>query len=97
MALPQVDSDMRPSMLLDKMRALTPPGELKQPTSLFWYAFLLRLPPDIRVHCVPFVGMEMLADVARRTDARFRAWPRPDPPPQVCTLQCSTRACQVWR
>ena len=39
MVLPQVDGDMRPSMLLDKMRALMPPGELKQPTSLFWYAF----------------------------------------------------------
>ena len=35
MVLPQVDGDMRPTMLLDKMRALTPPGELKQPTSLF--------------------------------------------------------------
>ena len=34
MALPQVDGDMRPSMLLDKMRALTPP-ELEQLTSLF--------------------------------------------------------------
>ena len=76
MALPQVDDDMHPSMLLDKMRALTPPGELEKPTSLFWYAFLLRLLPHIRVHCVPFVGMEMLADVARRADAQFWARPR---------------------
>ena len=54
-----------PSMLLDKMRALTPPGELEQPTRLFWYAFLLRLPPNIRVHCVLFFGVETKADVAR--------------------------------
>ena len=52
MALPQVDGDMRPSLLLDKMRSLTPPGELNNPTSLFWYAFLSRLPLDIRVSCV---------------------------------------------
>ena len=63
-ALPQVDGDVRPSLLLDKMRMLTPPGELKKPSSLFWYAFLSRLPPDIRVQCVLFVGMETLADVA---------------------------------
>ena len=31
MALPQVDGDIRPSMLLDKMKALTLPGELDQP------------------------------------------------------------------
>ena len=68
MALPQVDGDMHPSMLLDKIRA-----ELEQPTSLFWYAFLSRLLLDIRVQCVLFVGMEMLADVARRTDAQFQA------------------------
>ena len=65
MALPQVNSDMRPSMLLNKMRALMPPEELTQRTSLFWYAFLSRLPLDIRVSCVPFVGVETLADVAR--------------------------------
>ena len=93
MALPQVDSDMRPSMLLDKMRALTPPGELKQPTSLFWYAFLLRLLPNIRVHCVQFVGMERLANVARHADAQFWAQPRPAAPPG---LQCSTRVRRVW-
>ena len=57
MALPQVDGDIRPSMLLDKMKSLTPPGELDKPTSLFWYAFLSRLPRDIRVSCVPFVGV----------------------------------------
>ena len=38
MALPQVIGDMRPSMLLNKMRALTLPEELQRPTSLFWYA-----------------------------------------------------------
>ena len=52
-----IECDMRPSMLLNKMRALTPPGELDHPTSLFWYAFLSRLPRDIRVSCVPFVGV----------------------------------------
>merc|ERR1711911_410007 len=61
-ALPAVDGDMRPSMLLDRMRALTPTNELDNPNSLFWYAFLSRLPPDIRVSCVPFVGVETLAD-----------------------------------
>ena len=71
MTLPQVDGDMRPSLLLDKMRFLTPTGELENPTSLFWYAFLSRLPPDIRVSCVPFVGMETLADVARHADAQW--------------------------
>ena len=86
MALPQVDGDMCFSMLLDKMRALTPPGELEQPTSLSWYAFLSRLLPDIRVHCVLFVGVEMLADVARRADAQFQAQPRPVAPPQVCSV-----------
>ena len=30
MALPQVKGDMRPSLLLTKMRALTPPGELER-------------------------------------------------------------------
>ena len=58
-------------MLLDKMRALTPPGELKQPTSLFWYAFLLRLLPNIHMHCVRFVGMERLANVARPQTLSF--------------------------
>ena len=62
-------------MLLDKMRALTPPEELNQPTSLFWYAFLSGLPPDICVSCVLFVGVEKLADVARRVHAQFRAQP----------------------
>ena len=71
MALPQVDGDMRPSMLLDKMRALTPPGELEQPPSLLWYAILSRLLPEIRVHCVPFVGVETLADVPWRAYAQF--------------------------
>ena len=42
-ALPPVDGDMCPSMLLDKMRSLTPTGELDNPTSLFWYAFLCRI------------------------------------------------------
>ena len=86
MALPQVDGDMRPSMLLDKMRALTPPRELEKPTSLFWYAFLSRLPPNICVHCVPFIGLETLADVARRAVAQFRARSRPAAPPQVCNI-----------
>ena len=81
MALPQVDGDMCFSMLLDKMR-----GELEQPTSLSWYAFLSRLLPDIRVDCVLFVGVEMLADVARRADAQFQAQPRPVAPPQVCSV-----------
>ena len=40
MALPQVDGDMRPSLLLNKMRSLMLTGELHNPTSLFWYAFL---------------------------------------------------------
>ena len=66
---------MRPSMLLNKMRSLTPTGELDNPTSLFWYAFLSRLPPDIRVSCVPFVGVETLAD-AQGIDAQFWARPR---------------------
>ena len=86
MVLPQVDGDMRPSMLLDKMRVLKSPGKLKQPTSIFWYVFLSRLPPDYSVHCVPFVGVEMLADVAWRADAQFRAWPRPAAPPQVYSV-----------
>ena len=73
MVLPQVDGDMRPSMLLDKMRALTPPEELQRLTSLFWYAFLSRLPSDICVHCVPFVGVKMPAVVVRSADAQFRA------------------------
>ena len=77
---------MAPSMLLDKMRALTPPDELKRPTSLFWYAFFSRLPLDIRVHCVPFVGVETLADVARHADAQFRAWLRPAALPQVYSV-----------
>ena len=42
MALPQVDGDMPPSMLLNKMRALTPQGELEWPTSLLWYAFFVK-------------------------------------------------------
>ena len=66
---------------------------VEQPTSLLWYAFLSRLPPDIRVHCVPFVGVETLAGVARRADAQFRARPRPA---ATTSLQCSARACQVW-
>ena len=74
-ALPPVDGDMRPSMLLDRMRALTPTDELDNPNSLFWFAFLSRLPPDIRVSCVPFVGVEMLAD-AQGIDAQFWARPR---------------------
>ena len=86
MALPHVDGDMRPSMLLDKMRSLTPTGELDNPTSLFWYAFLSRLPPDIRVRCVPFVSVETLADVAKRADAQFWAWPRYAAPLQVCSV-----------
>ena len=45
-----------------------------------------RLPPDIRMHCVPFVGVETLANVARCADAQFRAWPRPAVPPQVCSV-----------
>ena len=58
-ALPESSiGNIRPSMLLDKMRALTPSGELDHPTSLFWYAFLLRLPPDIRVSCVLLVGVD---------------------------------------
>ena len=75
MVLPQVDGDMRPSMLLDKMRALTPPGELERPTSLFWHAFLMRLLSDINVNCVLFLGVETLADVARRADTQFGARP----------------------
>ena len=75
MALPQVDGDMRPSMLLDKMRALTPPEELERPTSLFWHAFLMRLLSDINVNCVLFLGVETLADVARRADTQFGARP----------------------
>ena len=86
MALPQGDGDIRPSVLLDKMRAPTPPGEFEQLTSLFWYAFLSRQLPDIRVHCVPFVGVETLADVARRVDGQFRAQPRPAARPQVCSV-----------
>ena len=72
--------------MLDKVRSLTPPGELDNPTSLFWYAFLSRLPLDIRFSCVPFVGVETLADVARRADAQFRARPRPAAPLQVCSV-----------
>ena len=29
------------------------------------------------MHCVLFVGMDTLADVAQRADAQFRAKPRP--------------------
>ena len=86
MALPQVDGDMRPSMLLDKMRALTPPGELDHPTSLFWYTFLSRMPPNIRVSCVPFVSVESLVDVAWCRNAQFWAWPRHAAPLQVCSV-----------
>ena len=57
-----------------------------QPNSLFWYAFLSRLPPDIRVSCVPFVGVETLADVARRADAQFRARPKYVMPLQVSSV-----------
>ena len=85
-ALPPVDGDMRPSMLLDRMRALTPTNELDNPNSLFCYAFLSRLPPDIRVSCVPFVGVETLADVARRADAQFRARPKYVMPLQVSSV-----------
>ena len=86
MALPQVDGDMPPSMLLNKMRALTPQGELEWPTSLLWYAFLSRLLPNIRVHCVPFVGVETQVDVAQCAKAQFRARPRPAALPQVCHI-----------
>ena len=44
MALPPVAGDMRPSELMDKMKALTPKKELEKPPSFFWHAFLY-LPP----------------------------------------------------
>ena len=38
------------------------------------------------MHCVLFVGMDTLADVALRADAQFRAWARYATPLQVCRV-----------
>ena len=80
MVLPQVEDEMRLSMLLDKMKALMPREELER-QSLLARIYLSKLPDDI--HCVLFVGVEALVDVAQRTDIKFLAGPRPVTQPQV--------------
>ena len=80
MVLPKVDDEMRLSMLLDKMKALMPREELER-QSLLARIYLSKLPADI--HCVLFVGVEALVDVAQRTDIKFLAGPRPVTQPQV--------------
>ena len=81
MALPPAAGDVRPSELMDHMKALMRPEELDWPSILNMNAFLTRLPADIRTHCVPFVATGSLADVARRADVQFLA--RPSVQPQV--------------
>ena len=90
-ALPPVAGHMRPSELMDKMKALALPEELERPSSLFLHTFLTRIPADIRAHCLPFAN-ELLADVAQHADVQFLACPRPAAQPQVYLLIYLERA-----
>ena len=75
MALPQVNRDIRPSMLLNKMMARRTRAA-DQP--LLVCPLVKTTARYLRALCaVHFIGVETLADVARRADAQFRARPRP--------------------
>ena len=84
MALPQVNRDIRPSMLLNKMMARRTRAA-DQP--LLVCPLVKTTARYLRALCaVHFIGVETLADVAWRTDAQFRARPKPAAPPHVCSV-----------